>query len=293
MPRSEPAKTAHEFKDKYTRKKYTSQNIGIAFVAQYLYMLYLMNEGVSYEEQYEKRIHLFGKETMGKHAKILSSLDETEYYQYKRYDAVLSWVRTNFQYTVFVRDSTIRELGSLSYLIYETLKIENLIKDTGESNINQEVMKGLNEFLSIEAYKIDSQRRKAVLINKASIERNLRYVHMYNTFIEMLAKAIKIPELNVLSVDVSNMNESVVDANAFIEETKTIAEEKNIKSEGTQFFEDFTVQSAPQIPKDICDRVYSELKEVITKDSGRCETGFENLRNCYYKGLGLDAYAVG
>jgi hypothetical protein len=289
MKKAEGAKTARELKEKYSRKRYTPRNLGIAFVAEYLYGLFLYNEGVSYKEQFDKKLLLFSETARRNHAHILSELEGLEKAIYNRYYNMLSESRTKFQFAVQVRDATIMDYLGRTYLINDTLAAEEVITKSREKGIYPEATEDFTNTLSAESFKKGRQRYKALNIFKQDIEKNLKYIQMHNTYIELIAEAFKIPEMEVLKVSTNSIDRQFEIAN---NHTKELREEEKAKAPSSQvkvYFDPvFDIQPAPPISEELTSLLLSDLKKYLSVID--C---YNNLLNCYLNGQGIEAYSYG
>lgn len=289
MKKAEGAKTAQELKEKYGKKRYNPQNIWLAYMAQYLYGLYLRNEGVTFEEQKDEKYNLFNRHTRIKHAQILATLDGDNLKQYHYYDSTLSWVIEKFRYAVLVRDSTVRDFLAFGLLLKDTLSAEKTLDKAREAHIDSGITQELADDLSIKAYREGSQRYRALDMYDTIITANLKYIFMYNTYIEILSKCAGVPELTIFKVSVDSVEESREDVNGFIKELRKEAGGKATETEETIFFKELVdIQPAPPIPEKLLKKIIND-----TKKYGEGYDGFNNLLNCYYYGKGLDAYTYG
>lgn len=281
MKKAEGAKTAQELKEKYGRKRYNAQNIGIAFTVKYLYKLFLMNEGISYEEQAKEHLQLFSEKAEIKYDKTLSALTDYEEVVFHRYNHILYWIRERFHHAVFVRDSTIKE-----FLAYRLS-----LKNKGEELYLNALPLGEKDSNGIVKIKVSSD---VLSVFKTSIERNLKYLLMYNSFIDEVAKAINIPELAILKVVMSGVDEQLKATNEMVENVKAEVDKNGSYYDDALFSSVFVgIQQAPPIPNEILKRIENDLKGLLSSDCYLIDACYDNLIACYYENKGIDAYAVG
>ena len=119
--------------------------------------------------------------------------------------------------------------------------------------------------LSAESFKKGRQRYKALNIFKQDIEKNLKYIQMHNTYIELIAEAFKIPEMEVLKVSTNSIDRQFEIAN---NHTKELREEEKAKAPSSQvkvYFDPvFDIQPAPPISEELTSLLLSDLKKYLS-----------------------------
>lgn len=190
----ERANTVEEFKAKYGGKRYTSHTAGKAPVIELLYHMIQVNEQGG---------HGITKQLYQDMNAIKAKVDNVEDMNlYNAYLHLLEWNKTAYDATVMSRNALKSAISDFSNITKTIIAAENLRREVKESPSESFTL--WLSTITIEAYTPQRSGFSAVQTLRRNIEQGIRYVHAYNSFVEIIAKAIEIPEYNLLQVSTAS-----------------------------------------------------------------------------------------
>lgn len=187
------ATTAEEFRAKYGNKRFTSASAGKSVILNHLYFAYLKEEQQPLTPLYPD------------FEKIKAKVETYEDMNlYNAYTYFLEWIKGAFQTAVIVRDALKNETSSLTNVIGSIVSGEQI---RHEANPAPDSM--LSVWIStvaIDKYTPQESGFYYLENTRKEIERNIRYMYAYNSFIELIAEEMEIPELTFLQVQMKYAN---------------------------------------------------------------------------------------
>ena len=207
----ERVQTAEEFRAKYGKKRFTSHTAPKAVLYTFLYECYLQGERRTISPLYPD---------------ITAIQQKVETYEdmdsWNGYLNLIEWQRSAFNTAVFMRNALQSNLSDLDNIVKSLIAAENLREELKGTELTEAANLWLYS-LSIEAY--TPQSHGYVIENlRKNVEAGLRYMTAYNTFIELIAEELKVPEYNLQKVLMRQVQESLADVNEALTILKEVAE---------------------------------------------------------------------
>lgn len=195
----EKVSSAAEFKKKYGKKRFTAKSAPKAVMYSFLYECYQQNEGGVKESLYPDIREI---------QRMVRSVDDMNHWN--AYIGLMEWQQSAFNTAVFMRNSLQTVLSDLDNITRSLIAGENLRREI--KGDQPEIVWLWMSSLTIEEY--DPQRNGSVITSlRRNAEAALLYMNAYNTFIELIAEEIKIPEYTLLKVRMSRIWEMLDDLN--------------------------------------------------------------------------------
>lgn len=180
-------KTAEDFYKKYGKKHFTPKTAPKAVLYSFLYDMY-QHGGAG------------GNKPLYPDIEGIRSKIETykEMDSWNGYLNLVEWQRSAFNTAVFMRNALQGNLSDLDHMVKNLIAAEELRGNLKDTELSQDSALWLYS-LTIEAYTPQSGGYTVSLLRK-NIEAGLRYMKAYNTFMELIAEELKVPEYVYLKV---------------------------------------------------------------------------------------------
>ena len=188
-------KTAAEFKKKYGKKRFTSKSAPKAVMYSFLYECYQQNEGAITESLYPDIRQI---------QNLVTTVESMN--RWNNYIGLMEWYQNSFNTAVFMRNALQTTLSDLDNIVRSLIAGENLRREiVGDQ---PQIVDLWLSSLTIEAY--TPQTHGSVITGlRRNAEEALRYVKAYNSFIELIAEVVEIPECTVFRMKMSKVWELI------------------------------------------------------------------------------------
>ena len=197
MAQGKIAETPQEFFEKYKSKKFRQENAGLCIILEYIYQTYLLRAGDT--DQLPE--HLYSPERY--HALIakgMASENARDKWLVNGMQSLVEWLPTANDSATTAREAAHMAIHSainiVSSSVYMISKISGFYDHDPELLSNQGSKAGIIESMSEFEFDVREQYDKT----REFINNNLRFVHAYNTFIEILTEELKIPETIIFQI---------------------------------------------------------------------------------------------
>lgn len=236
-------KTAEEFKEKYSKKRFSSHTAPKAVMYSFLYDIYQQGEGGVKEALYP--------DIGGIQSKVETYEDMDTWNGYLN---LIEWQRSAFNTAVFLRNALQSNISEYNRLAASLVSAENLRAELRDTQLTETATLFLSN-LTLEAYSPQADGYSVDILRK-NIEGGLRYMTAYNTFVRLIAEEAKTPEYVRLKVTMKGVQESLNEVNralAILTEVayRERAEEPGIFSSWTPEYLQETLRAFEPVGKDI------------------------------------------
>ena len=213
--------TAAEFKKKYGKKRFTAKSAPKAVIYSFLYECLQQSEGGVRESLYPDIRQI---------QSLVKTVDDMN--RWNNYIGLMEWYQNSFNTAVFMRNALQTTLSDLDNITRSLIAGENLRREiVGDQP--QTVDLWLSS-LTIEAY--TPQTHGAVITSlRRHAEEALRYVNAYNSFIDLVAEKVEIPECGIFGIKTAQVWElvdSLNEALTILREDVAEHREKEIREGG-------------------------------------------------------------
>lgn len=222
------AETAQELKEKYGRKRFTSSNAWRIVLYNYVYAAYQIEEGAKAGEIKQLYSASLKKGHTRSAQNIIAKIDCAE--DMNRYNAFVhlqEWTENAFKTAVFMRNALKSVISDYYNISASIIAAEELSHTLGSKAKEADVVLWLSS-LSIYRYSPQAHGNNIYALRR-NITLALRYLKAYNTFIEMIASAVKVPEYTVFKVDTQSTNEGLSALNDILSTLVSTLREYNKK----------------------------------------------------------------
>ena len=200
--------TAEEFKEKYGRKRFTSSNAGKIVLYNYVYAAYQIEEGAKTEDikpLYSGKLKDGGTRSA---EGVVSRIDSTEdLLRYNAFVHLQEWTENAFKTTVFMRNALKSVISDYYNIASSIIAAEAIKKALGDKADEPDISIWLSS-LTIDSY-TPQTNGGGIYTLRRNIALALRYIKAYNTFIEMIAAAVDVPEYTVFKVSMQSTEASL------------------------------------------------------------------------------------
>lgn len=212
MAKTERAETAQELKEKYGSKRFSSSNAWRVVLYNYVYAAYQVEEGAKTGEIKQLYSGSLKRGRTRSAKDIIARIDRTEdMLRYNAFVHLQEWTENAFKTAVFMRNALKSVISDYYNITASIISAEEVVKALGSKAEEPQVSLWLST-LTIGGY--GSQGHKdGILALRRNITLALRYLKAYNTFIEMIASAVKVPEFTVFKVDTKSTDEGLLSLN--------------------------------------------------------------------------------
>ena len=274
--------TAAEFKEKYSKKRFTSHTAPKAVLYSFLYDIYQQGEGGVKATLYP--------DITGIQQKVETYEDMDTWNGYLN---LIEWQRSAFNTAVFMRNSLQGALSEYNHIVTSLVSAEELRAELKGQELTQAATLFLSN-LTIENYSPQSNGYSIEIIRK-NITASLRYMKAYNTFIELIAEELKTPEYVRLTVMMKSVQETLNDVNralSMLTETayRERAEEPSIYPTWTPEYLRETLrafepigQDIPPVPADKIKEAREGIRRGVTKGSYSWYTLYRRYSSQYWR----------
>ena len=200
------ANTPEEFREKYQKKRFTSGNAGKAQVLNLLYTIYQINAGVKRDTVQDLYPDL---RPIRDKVKTYGDMNAYNSYYY-----LLEWQRPAFDSAVVMRNALKSVLADYADRAKTMIAGENIRREIGESASAS--LKLWLSTITIEAYTPQSNGY-AISVLRQNIDKGLREMNAYNSFVELLARITEIPEYTALKVSMRPVYSLIEELNEALE----------------------------------------------------------------------------
>lgn len=231
------AETAEEVKAKYGRKRFTSATAGKSHIYAYIYWGYLRKEGLSNAELITQPLY---RDLNAIRDKVETVEDARLYNQYLHLE---EWLGSAFDTALFMRNGLRSVLAHFYSIVSGAIAGENLRDALGAQADEGNIALWLS-LLSVDSLRPTLSSYEAVLTLRQNTENGLRYLHLYNTLITIIAAEIEIPELVIFQMDmepvlelITQLNEALDLLRGHISKREVVADEEALKTHPPRFTE--------------------------------------------------------
>lgn len=212
-------KTAAEFREKYSKKRFTSHTAPKAVLYSFLYDIYQQGEGGVKGTLYP--------DITGIQQKVETYEDMDTWNGYLN---LVEWQRSAFNTAVFMRNSLQGALSDYHHIVTSLIAAENLRADLRGEKLSETSTIFLSS-LTLEAYAPQSNGYTITTLRK-NIEASLRYMIAYNAFIELIAEELKTPEYVRLKVLMRGVHETLNEVNRALALLRDVANRERAEEPG-------------------------------------------------------------
>lgn len=227
MATAKRAETAQEFKEKYGKKRFTSSNAGMIVLYNYAYAAYQVNEGAKAGEiqrLFNSTVKNGGRSRYVENA-ITRIHTEEDLKRYNAFVHLQNWTETTFRTAVFMRNSLQSTIDNYYNIAAAIISAEEVAKALGDKADDPQVSMWLSS-LMIDNF-TPQKNGGGIHILRRNITLALRYLNAYNTFISIIASAVKVPEFTIFQVKMENVTRAIQILNEMLSElTSTITEHR-------------------------------------------------------------------
>lgn len=274
--------TAAEFKEKYSKKRFSSHTAPKAVLYSFLYDIYQQGEG-------GVKATLYPDIT-----RIQQQVDS-----YEDMDAwnghlnLIEWQRSAFNTAVFMRNSLQGALSDYNHIVTALVSAENLRAELRDTQLTDTATLFLSN-LTLEAYSPQSNGYTIEVLRK-NITASLRYMIAYNTFVGLIAEELKVPEYVRLKVMMKGVQETLNEVNralAILTEVayRERAEEPGIYSTWTPEYLRETLRAfepigedIPPVPEDRIREAKAGIRQGVKKGSYSWYTLYRRYSSQYWR----------
>lgn len=212
MAKTERAETAQELKEKYGSKRFSPSNAWRIVLYNYVYAAYQVEEGAKTGEIKQLYSGSLKRGRTRTAQDVIARIDRAEdMLRYNAFVHLQEWTENAFKTAVFMRNALKSVISDYYNITSSIISAEEVVKALGDKAEEPQVSLWLST-LTIGGY--GSQGHKdGILALRRNITLALRYLKAYNTFIEMIASAVKVPEFTVFKVDTKITDNNLLDLN--------------------------------------------------------------------------------
>lgn len=206
------AETAEELKAKYGKKRFSSSNAWKIVLFNYVYAAYQIDEGAKtgeIEQLYSSKLQR-GRTRSAQD--IVAKIDSLEdMLRYNSFVHLQEWTEDAFKTTVFMRNALRSVISDYYNIASSLIAAEELVEALGDKAEDPKVSLWLS-ILTVEHY--SPQKHGDVIYTlRRNITLALRYIKAYNTFIDMIASAVNMPEFTIFKVDTQGTDTNLSELN--------------------------------------------------------------------------------
>jgi hypothetical protein len=277
--------TAAEFKEKYSKKRFSSRTAPKAVLYSFLYDIYQQSEGGVKEPLYPDITGIRNK------VETYEDMDA-----WNGYLNLTEWQRSAFNTAVFLRNALQSNLSEYNRVISSLIAAENLRAELRAEQIPQSASLWLDA-LTLEAYSPQADGYSIDILRK-NIEGGLRYTKAYNTFVALIAEETKTPEYARLMVTTQHQQETLNDINRALTILTETAYRERAEDQGagrwTQEYLSETLRAfepigneLPPIPADRISEARDGIRRGVKKGSYSWYTLYRRYSSQYWR---MDVY---
>ena len=203
------AQMADDFMEKYGKRRFTSHTAPKAVLYAFLYGCYLQGEKKPITPLYPDI------DSIQKKVKTYEDMDS-----WNGYLNLVEWQRSAFNTAVFMRNALQSNLANYDNIVRSLIAAEGLRAELRKGDLSEGATLWLSS-LTIEAYTPQSHGEVITGLRK-NAEAGLRYMKAYNSFMELIAEELKVPEYTiqkVLMLDVRDSLEALNEALSVLRES--------------------------------------------------------------------------
>lgn len=196
--------SAADFRRKYKYKRFTAGNAGKAIVLNFLYDCYQQSEGGVQEELYSDISSITQK---------ITTYEDMNHYN--AYVYFVEWLRLGFDHAVLMRNALQGAMSDYLHITKSIIAGENLRQELKTENLSEDAMLWMSAN-TIDSYTSQTEGGAVIQTIRDNIIMSLKYVKAFNSFIDLLAEEIRLPELSFLRVstqgtdkDLHTLNEAL------------------------------------------------------------------------------------
>lgn len=235
--------TAAEFREKYSKKRFSSHTAPKAVMYSFLYDIYQQGEGGIKGTLYPDISGIQGK------VETYEDMDT-----WNGYLNLIEWQRSTFNTAVFLRSALQSNISEYNRLAASLVSAENLRAELKGVQLTDTATLFLSN-LTLEAYSPQADGYSVDILRK-NIEGGLRYMTAYNTFVRLIAEETKTPEYVRLKVTMKSVQDNLNEVNralAILTDTayRERAEEPGIFPTWTPEYLQETLRGFEPVGKDI------------------------------------------
>ena len=277
--------TAAEFKEKYSKRRFTSHTAPKAVLYSYLYDIYQSGEGKAPVPLYP--------DLEGIRSKVETYEDMDTWNGYLN---LLNWQRSAYNTAVFLRSALQSNLSEYNRLASSLIAAENLRAELRSEQLPQASSLFLSA-LTLEAYSPQADGYSVDIIRR-NIEGGLRYIKAYNTFVTLIAEETKTPEYVRLQLTTDHQQEAVNDINRALSVLTETAYRERAEDQGagewtpeylSETLSAFTPigQDIPPIPADRISAARDGIRQGVRKGTYSWHTLYTRYSSQYWR---MDVY---
>lgn len=277
--------TAAEFKEKYSKRRFTSHTAPKAVLYSYLYDIYQSGEGKAPVPLYP--------DLEGIRSKVETYEDMDAWNGYLN---LLNWQRSAYNTAVFLRSALQSNLSEYNRLASSLIAAENLRAELRSEQLPQASSLFLSA-LTLEAYSPQADGYSVDIIRR-NIEGGLRYIKAYNTFVALIAEETKTPEYVRLQLTTDRQQEAVNDINRALSVLTETAYRERAEDQGagewtpeylSETLSAFTPigQDIPPIPADRISAARDGIRQGVRKGTYSWHTLYTRYSSQYWR---MDVY---
>ena len=206
------AETVEEFKEKYGKKRFTSSTAWRIVLYNYVYAAYQIEEGAKTGEIQKLYNSSLKKGGVHPSKDVIARISTNEdMLRYNAFVHLQEWTENAFKTAVFMRNALKSVIADYYNITASIIAAEELAKVLGSKAEEPKVSLWLST-LTLDNY---APQTHGAGINalRRNITLALRYLKAYNTFIEMVAAAVDMPEYTVFKVNTQNTNNGLLELN--------------------------------------------------------------------------------
>ena len=216
------AETAQEFKEKYHKKRLSALEASRLCLLNYIYWGYLRNE---HKDNAYLNKNLFDERVFEPEIIHFIQRSRLGLGHYSLYSSICNWIGGAMESAVMIRNSLNEHMRYYKDTILFLLAGEALKTELGDQALTDDISR-LFTPLTLDSVRPTETGYQKIIGDRFSIrsyiENYLRYLNAYNTLIEIIGEAVKIPELSIFQVTMNSIEENMDVLNAKLE---TIREE--------------------------------------------------------------------
>lgn len=225
MAMAKRAETAQELKEKYGNKRFSSSTAWKIVLYNYIYAAYQIEEGAKTGEIKQLYSGNLTRRRTRTIQDIIARIDRNEdLLRYNAFVHLQEWTQNAFVTAVFVRNGLALTISNYHNIAASIISAEELSEVLGSKAEESEASLWLSN-LTIDRYG-DQAEKDEILALRRNITLALRHIKAYNTFIEIIASAVKIPEFTVFKVDTKLTNESLIKLNDALSALVSLIQER-------------------------------------------------------------------